>query len=35
MGIAHLILAQPSTVELVDQVTARQTVIDDRSRPAQ
>jgi hypothetical protein len=35
MGIAHLVLAQPAATKLVDQVAPGQSVVDDRTRPAQ
>jgi hypothetical protein len=35
MGIAHLVLTKPAAVELVDQMAPRQSMVDDRSRPAQ
>jgi hypothetical protein len=35
MSIAHLLLAEPATMELVDQVTPRQAVVNDCARPAQ
>jgi hypothetical protein len=34
MGVAHLILSQPTAVELVDHVTARQPMIDNRPNTA-
>lgn len=35
MGIAHLVLPEPATMELVDQVAPRQTMVNDCARPAQ
>ena len=35
MGIAHLVLTEPATMELVDQVAPRQAVVNDCARPAQ
>ncbi len=29
MGIAHLVLTEPAPMELIDQVPARQTVVND------
>lgn len=35
MGIAHLVLTEPATMELIDQVAPRQAVVNDCARPAQ
>jgi hypothetical protein len=35
MGIAHLILAKPAAMELVDKVTPRQAMVDNCSNPPQ
>ena len=35
MGIAHLVLTEPATMELVDQVAPRQAVVNDCARPAE
>jgi hypothetical protein len=35
MGVAHLVLSQPSAMELVDEMAPRQSMVDDRTRPAQ
>jgi hypothetical protein len=35
MGIADLVLPKAPAMELVDQVPTRQTMVNDRSRPAQ
>lgn len=35
MRVAHLVLPQPATVELVDEVTARQTMVDHGTIAAQ
>jgi len=35
MGIAHLVLTEPATMELVDQVAPRQAMVNDCARSAQ
>jgi hypothetical protein len=34
MRITHLVLSETATVELVDEMPARQSMVDDRSNPA-
>ena len=35
MCIANLVLSQPAATELIDEVATCQSVVDDRTRPAQ